>query len=609
MSFRERGEAMYSALVNQVNFSSSILDPNRFKNHIPLSIPFIGVVCQVFFLSFWGCSEKRLRNYLDIIASTQSLLLPAHGLIGNQNARMKPELLDSVRLYLRKLASERGESIATRKYTRKTFNNEARITVSYENENITYLPSYNSYQKLFDTFKKEFPDIDISLRSFEEFWKNDFEFKNLKIRSPAKDVCDECAIYRNKICSMSDADYSTFNEEIISEQNLHIQCYRAMRDEYERDIRKAKDVSDSDRPIVLSFDYAQNLEIPHDPLQPQKFYFTSRLKAYQFGVVNEELDIHTHYIYSEYVSGKGADEVASMLLHYIKNELKRNSRHLILWADNCPGQNKNSTLYQLLAWLMEGGLYDVVELKFQVKGHTRNSVDRGFGITKRFYFKAPVWSMECLKRVLETSVDERRSLKIKAIIIDQTGVFLNFTDYFLKYLYIKIKGINDYHGLKASKNLLGKLICFKAEDPSTTYSQPVLLKERIPCVLAPKPLKGINVEKVTTFYKELRKFIPDPFKDILCPKPDDSYLKQVIDIKNQRKQHKSEKKNLMNENWESHVGEEVAIKRPKYESSDISESSKNSEEWVCTKCDVRFKLKNDGGMSKPIEKHIKSHQV
>ena len=53
-----------------------------------------------------------------------------------------------------------------------------------------------------------------------------------------------------------------------------------MRDEYERDIRKAKDVSDSDRPIVVSFDYAQNLEIPHDPLQPQKFYFTSLLKAY-----------------------------------------------------------------------------------------------------------------------------------------------------------------------------------------------------------------------------------------------------------------------------------------------------------------------------------------
>jgi hypothetical protein len=36
---------------------------------------------------------------------------------------------------------------------------------------------------------------------------------------------------------MSDADYSTFNEEINTEKNLHIQCYRAMRDEYERDIR------------------------------------------------------------------------------------------------------------------------------------------------------------------------------------------------------------------------------------------------------------------------------------------------------------------------------------------------------------------------------------
>jgi len=348
----------------------------------------------------------------------------------------------------------------------------------------------------------------VSLRAFEEFWKNDSVFQNLKIRSPSKDICDECSIFRTKISSMSDKDFTSFGEEIKAEHDLYVRCYRAMRDEYEKDIRRCKELSDPDRPVVLSFDYAQNVEIPHDPLQPQKFYFTSLLKAYQFGVVDEEVDFHTQYIYSEYISGKGADEVASMLLHYLVNEMKRKSPHLILWADNCPGQNKNSTLYQFLSGLVETNMFDTVELKFQVKGHTRNSVDRGFGVTKRLYVASAVYSMDCLKRVIESSVHHKKTLKMKAIIIDRKGFFLNITDYFLNHLYVKCKGILNYHGFKVEKSDASKLICFTAADSFNTIAFNIRMKERVIGVLAPKQIKGVNLEKVVTFYKEVRKFIP-----------------------------------------------------------------------------------------------------
>jgi len=90
--------------------------------------------------------------------------------------------------------------------------------------------------------------------------------------------------------------------------------------------------------------------------------------------------------------GKGANEVASMVLYYLNTILKRNSKHLVLWADNCGGQNKNSTLIQTFLDLVRNGLFDIVELKFQIKGHTRNSVDRGFGLTKRAYNRNDVLS-------------------------------------------------------------------------------------------------------------------------------------------------------------------------------------------------------------------------
>jgi len=146
-----------------------------------------------------------------------------------------------------------------------------------------------------------------------------------------------------------------------------------MRGEYEKDKNDCRNVENPDRPIVLSFDYAQNSSIPHNPQQPASFYFYSLKKAYQFGIVDEELDQHVHYIYMESEGGKGCDPVVSM---HLNNFQKRRSRYLIFWADNCGGQNKNSTVIQTLLELVRNKEFDIVELKFQIKGHTRNSVDR-----------------------------------------------------------------------------------------------------------------------------------------------------------------------------------------------------------------------------------------
>ncbi len=88
-----------------------------------------------------------------------------------------------------------------------------------------------------------------------------------------------------------------------------------MRGEYEKDKNDCRNVENPDRPIVLSVDYAQNSSIPHNPQQPASFYFYSLKKAYQFGIVDEELDQHVHYIYMESEGGKGCDQVVSMLLH------------------------------------------------------------------------------------------------------------------------------------------------------------------------------------------------------------------------------------------------------------------------------------------------------
>ena len=57
---------------------------------------------------------------------------------------------------------------------------------------------------------------------------------------------------------------------------------------------------------------------------------------------------------------------------------------LILYADNCPGQNKNQTMVAYLSYLVKIiKRFPCVELYFLISGHTKFSPDRNFGPIKQ----------------------------------------------------------------------------------------------------------------------------------------------------------------------------------------------------------------------------------
>ena len=59
-------------------------------------------------------------------------------------------------------------------------------------------------------------------------------------------------------------------------------------------------------------------------------------------------------------------------------------RSLISYSDGCSGQNKNHTIISLLADLQRQGVYEVINHKFLVRGHTFLENDRDFSqIEKR----------------------------------------------------------------------------------------------------------------------------------------------------------------------------------------------------------------------------------
>ena len=121
-----------------------------------------------------------------------------------------------------------------------------------------------------------------------------------------------------------------------------------------------------------SFDMAQQVFYPNDPLQPGSMYFLTPRKCAIFGVCCEAIPCQVNHVIDEAVDmGKESNTIVSMLHHnFVHHALGKKKVHL--HADNCGGQNKNATMVQYLLWRVMTGLNEEITLSFMIPGHTKN---------------------------------------------------------------------------------------------------------------------------------------------------------------------------------------------------------------------------------------------
>jgi len=116
-----------------------------------------------------------------------------------------------------------------------------------------------------------------------------------------------------------------------------------MRLDYQEDLHSC-----SEDKIVMVMDYAQNLTVPHNPQTPSKWYFLSLIYVSLFGIYYGNDQKHYNYVYSERVGGKGSNEVVSMIQNFLVSKGLLNhsgcpTKTLVIFCDNCGGQNKNNS--------------------------------------------------------------------------------------------------------------------------------------------------------------------------------------------------------------------------------------------------------------------------
>lgn len=516
----------------------------RKRQRVMYSVQPFGEMCREAFLQLWGIGDRSLRNMRAYQKENPGIFTPR--IHGNANRSSHHTLPSSVHkavvAFIKNIGNEVGEESEGRHMNR---NNHA-----IETSVVRFLPTFYSVALLYRLFLAHYKEKNklenqdnppLSLRQFYNIFRSP-ECACVQLRSPRSDVCDICLLYRNKI-RRDTGIVDENDEEEISAWNNHITRAKEAREVYRSEIALAKQgfadfIAGRKDPKGYiphaTFDFAQNLGLPQLANPPQDLYFVSKRSVQLFSIRDDGAGIQYNFLYDEGDGGKGGNYVSSMLtlfLFDLSNQFK--ARSVLLNADNCCSQNKNNIVLWVLELLVMLSVFDHIELKFLVKGHTHCSVDGGHGLIKKEWRKRDVFSIHQAKGVIEECSNTQRA------IIITSKEFYDWSSLLEPY-FRKLPGISfqqefkfhkDHFGIVSYRNCHGaewqsySLLKSKSRRLPKALSSTESIKKRLNVLKPP----GIQAKKQWDLFKKVHKYVPDEFKNELCPKPNVPEPSEKID--------------------------------------------------------------------------------
>ena len=219
---------------------------------------------------------------------------------------------------------------------------------------------------------------------------------------------------RNNSSLYRSTNTSESKSERIRQQQAHIDKVMIARSLYQKMVRASK-VSlqafrmgvkvpaSRDITVHYSFDYAQQVHYPFDPMQPGPMYFMCLQKCRLFGVTCEGMPQQVTYLIDEAMMiSKGANSVINYLDHFLAN-YGFGETTVQLHCDNCSGQNKNNYLMWYLAWRTLHQLHTTMSVNAVITGRTKFGPDRCIGLIKQRYWREMVPCLNDLVDVVNNS--------------------------------------------------------------------------------------------------------------------------------------------------------------------------------------------------------------
>ena len=376
----------------------------------------------------------------------------------------------------------------------------------------------------------------VGLTKFKNIWK--LYLPHIAIMKIASDLCDTCQQNNNLIMKSVNCSEAEKSAQLIK-QEQHLALAKECRDYYKQQCedssiywnslaeeqKKSQDLLDGT--LHISFDYAQNVLIPHSPQQVGPIYFKTPRKCHIFGICSESAPKQINYLIDEAVlTGKGANETISYLHHYLTSDHSVNCKNLQFHCDNCRGQNKNNAVIQYMCNRLFQGFNSNIEVSFMLPYHTRFGPDWCFGLIKMKYKHSYISSISDLAEVVLLSTT--KEINIPQLISESSSsntlVPVRKWKIFLESYFKKISNLTRYHHFRMTSSEPG--IVFVREFPSSPETRLNIVKDqaKIPELLSSEPElispPGLSPERAWYLYENVRQHCEgDNNKDSTCPKP------------------------------------------------------------------------------------------
>ena len=468
-------------------------------------------LCKKAFLFTHDIGEKQLKNMVKHL-KLNGLVPIVHGNVGKSPAIVYPfEIVMECVQFIKNYAEVHGlpqpSALRGRADTPPT-----------------YLPASQNFKVVHGCYVKAAMERDPSqrimqYRSFVDVWHKCIP--EVQFMTPRTDVCSICEKFR---CNIKAA---TSEEEKLSTTtafSAHLTQAQTERQYYlDTCNRSAIELgSNGSTPAYAhyTFDFAEQLSLPHHSRQVGPMYFKVGRKVQLFGICCDSTKIQHNYLIDESetigqngAKSHGANAVISMLDHYFSNHsLKESSCHC--HADNCVGQNKNRFVLGYFAWRVIKRKHNDITLSFMEVGHTRCLVDGHFGIIKKMYRRL---DCDTVSHLVE-SVQRSSKNNVPQLYTWQWRKW----DVFINSLFRAVTGVRKYHHFKVSSDFPG-IIHAREKLNSEVVQIPIfkrgitaekVRRASIPAVI---PAAGLSHDRAQYLYTQVRPFVRPSYQDITCP--------------------------------------------------------------------------------------------
>lgn len=273
-----------------------------------------------------------------------------------------------------------------------------------------YLSQDLNTNRLYLAFKEKHPNSKVSFAFYRKVFLNDFP--KLAFRKPRSDTCKKCDRLNNEIKSANQLLANTAKGKLEFHQRKAEAAYNAMK----------HDSNDSTEPESDTTTIVIDLQkvFPLPKLTHSDMYYLRQLSCYNFGIHICDSNNSLMCLWHEFEASRGGNEMASCLLEAINSGSLTDKKKLCIWSDNCCGQIKNSMMLYLYIFLVSIGIFDRIDHKFLVVGHSYSSADRDFAIIEKNWKKCKAEVMTDLKNVI-ISARTKNPFKV----VDMAGKFLD----------------------------------------------------------------------------------------------------------------------------------------------------------------------------------------